>query len=91
MASFGVIVVIGIGLSWLLSNMLTDRLLKREGAVMEEFIQLILRTEYAAAYFTEPDNPELQLRFSKAMAHVEEITEPVRVRLTTSSAAPRPR
>ena len=79
MASFGVIVVIGIGLSWLLSNMLTDRLLKREGAVMEEFIQLILRTEYAAAYFTEPDNPELQLRFSKAMAHVEEITEPVRV------------
>ena len=79
LASFGVIVAIGIGLGWLLSSMLTDRLLKREGAVMEEFIQLILRTEYAEAYFTGPDNPELQLRFSKAMAHVEEITEPVRV------------
>ena len=79
MAGFGVIVVIGIGLSWLLSNMLTERLLKREGAVMQDFIQLILRTEYAAAYFTEPDNPELKLRFLKAMAHVEEITEPVRV------------
>ena len=78
-ASFGVIVVIGIGLGWLLSNMLTDRLLKREGAVMDDFIQLILRTEDAEAYFTGPDNPELQLRFSKAMAHVEEITEPVRV------------
>ena len=79
MASFGVIVVIGIGLGWLLSNMLTDRLLKREGAVMQDFIQLILRTEYAEAYFTEPDNPELRLRFLKAMAHVEEIAEPVRV------------
>ncbi len=78
-ASFGVIVVIGIGLGWLLSNMLTDRLLKREGAVMQDFIQLILRTEYAEAYFIEPDNPELRLRFLKAMAHVEEITEPVRV------------
>ena len=79
MASFGVIVVIGIGLGWLLSNMLTDRLLKREGAVMQDFIQLILRTEYAEAYFIEPDNPELRLRFLNAMAHVEEITEPVRV------------
>ena len=78
-ASLGVIVVIAIGLGWLLSSMLTDRLLKREGAVMQEFIQLILRTEYAEAYFTEPDNPELRLRFLKAMAHVEEITEPVRV------------
>ena len=78
-ASFGVIVVIAVGLSWLLSNMLTERLLKREGAVMASFIQMILRTEYAEAYFTEPDNPELRLRFLKAMAHVEEITEPVRV------------
>jgi two-component system, NtrC family, sensor histidine kinase HydH len=79
MASFGVIVVIAIGLSWLLSNMLTDRLLQREGAVMEDFIQLILRTEYAEAYFIEPKNPELRLRFLKAMKHVEEIAEPVRV------------
>ena len=79
MASFGVIVVIGIGLGWLLSNMLTDRLLKREGAVMQDFIQLILRTEYAEAYFIEPGNPELQLRFLKAMAYVEDIAEPVRV------------
>jgi two-component system, NtrC family, sensor histidine kinase HydH len=78
-ASFGVIVVIAIGLSWLLSQMLTDRLLKREGAVMQDFIQLILRTEYAEAYFIEPTNPELRLRFLKAMKHVEEITEPVRV------------
>jgi two-component system, NtrC family, sensor histidine kinase HydH len=78
-ASFSVIVVIAIGLSWLLSNMLTDRLLKREGAVMQDFIQLILRTEYAEGYFTEPKNPELRLRFLKAMKHVEEITEPVRV------------
>ncbi len=78
-ASLGVIVVIGIGLGWLLSNMLTDRLLKREGAVMDDFIRLILRTEYAEAYFIEPDNPELRLRFLKAMTHVEEITEPVRV------------
>jgi two-component system, NtrC family, sensor histidine kinase HydH len=78
-ASFGAIVVIAIGLSWLLSNMLTDRLLKREGAVMEDFIQLILRAEYAEAYFLESTNPELRLRFLNAMAHVEEITEPVRV------------
>jgi two-component system, NtrC family, sensor histidine kinase HydH len=78
-ASFGVIVVIALGLGWLLSNMLTDRLLKREGAVMQDFIQLILRTEYAEAYFVEPKNPELRLRFLKAMKHVEEITEPVRV------------
>ena len=78
-ASLGVIVVIGIGLGWLLSSMLTDRLLQREGAVMDDFIQLILRTEDAEAYFTEPDNPELRRRFLKAMAHVEEITEPVRV------------
>ena len=79
MASFGVIVVIAIGLSWMLSNMLTDRLLKREGAVMQDFIQLILRTEYAESYFLDPTNPELRLRFLKSMAHVEEITEPVRV------------
>jgi two-component system, NtrC family, sensor histidine kinase HydH len=78
-ASFGVIVVIAVGLSWLLSNMLTDRLLKREGAVMEDFMQLILRTEDAEAYFIDPKNPELRLRFLKAMKHVDDITEPVRV------------
>ena len=53
--------------SGLLSNMLTDRLLKREGAVMHDFVRLILRTEHAEAYFIEPDNPELRLRFLKAM------------------------
>ena len=78
-ASFGVIVAIGIGLGWLLSSMLTDRLLKREGAVMQEFMQLIFRTESAEAYFLDPTNPELRLRFLKAMKHVEDITEPVRV------------
>ena len=78
-ASFGAIAVIAFGLSWLLSHMLTDRLLKREGAGMQEFMQLILRTESAEAYFLDPTNPELRLRFLQAMKHVEEITEPVRV------------
>lgn len=78
-ASFGVIVVIGVSLSWLFSNMLTDRLLKREGAVMDDFIHLMLRIENAEGYFIEPTNPELRQRFLRAMKPVEQITEPARV------------
>ncbi len=77
--SFGVIAVIALGLGWLLSNMLAERLLQREGAVMQEFIQLLLRTEDSAEFFVDPANPEFRQRFRASMAHVEAMKEPVRV------------
>ena len=37
--SLAVIVVIALGLGWLLSNMLTQRMLQREGEVTMDFVQ----------------------------------------------------
>lgn len=79
LASFGVIAVIALGLGWLLSNMLAERLLHREGAVMQEFIQLLLRTEDSAEFFVDPKNPEFRQRFRASMAHVTAMKEPVRI------------
>jgi two-component system, NtrC family, sensor histidine kinase HydH len=78
-ASFGVIGVIALGLAWMMSNMLTNRLLEREGSVTQEFIQNLLGTDNSAEFFVDPTNPEFAQRFLKSMAHIETMKEPVRV------------
>ena len=78
-ASFGVIALIAMALAWLLSNMLADRLLKREGAVIQDFVQNLLLTDESAEFFVDPLNPEYQKRFSRSMAHIQNMKEPVRV------------
>ncbi len=79
LASFGVIAVIALGLAWLLSNMLTERLLLREGSVIQDFVQNLLLTDNSAEFFLDPNDPEYVRRFQKSMAHIENMNEPVRV------------
>jgi two-component system, NtrC family, sensor histidine kinase HydH len=78
-ASFVVISIIAILLGWLLAQMLTERLLNREGSVTQDFIQNLLLTDNSAEYFLEPNNPDYVQRFLKSMAHIESMKEPVRV------------
>lgn len=79
LASAGVIGIIALGLAWLMSSMMTERLLVREGAVTQDFIQNLLITDDAAEFFVEPKNEEFVQRFLKSMAHIENMKEPVRV------------
>lgn len=79
LASFGVIGAIALGLAWLMSTMLTERLLVREGSVIQDFIQNLLLTDDSAEFFVDPNNAEFVRRFSKSMAHIENMKEPVRV------------
>jgi two-component system, NtrC family, sensor histidine kinase HydH len=78
-ASFAVIGVIALLLGWLLSNMLTERLLNREGSVIQDFVQNLLLTDSSAEYFVDPKNPEFLERFERSMKHIENMKEPVRV------------
>ncbi|MBL0390727.1 hypothetical protein JJ685_06170 [Ramlibacter monticola] len=73
-----VIVGIALGLGWLLSDMLTERMLRREGEVSMEFIRNLLVTDHSAAFLNHPQDKELRDRFMGSMEHLETMTEPVR-------------
>lgn len=78
LASLGVIVVIALGLGWLMSHILTQRMLQREGEVSMDFIQNLLKTDQSGHYLLDPANEQLKARFLASMAHVSSMSEPVR-------------
>lgn len=76
--SLVVIVGMALGLGWLLSDMLTDRMLRREGEVSMEFIRNLLITDGSAGFLQSPTDPELRERFLASMRHLSTMTEPMR-------------
>ena len=78
LSSLGVIAVIALGLGWLMSHMLTQRMLQREGEVSMDFIRNLLLTDQSASYLANPGNEALKARFLGSMAHVSSMSEPVR-------------
>ena len=61
-----------------MSDMLTQRMLQREGEVSMDFIQNLLLTDQSAAYLSNPDDATLRERFRQSMAHLASMSEPVR-------------
>jgi two-component system sensor histidine kinase HydH len=78
LASLVVISAIAIGLGWVLSSVLTERMLQREGEVSMDFIQNLLITDDSARYLATPDDDALKKRFLRSMAHISAMREPVR-------------
>ena len=78
LSSLGVIAVIALSLGWLMSHVLTQRMLQREGEVSMDFIQNLLFTDRSAQYLAHPDDQALKARFLGSMAHVASMSEPVR-------------
>ena len=78
MTSLVVILVIAVGLGWLMSHILTQRMLQREGEVSMDFIQNLLATDSSAGYLAHPEDPALETRFLASMAHITRMREPVR-------------
>lgn len=78
LTSLAVITVIALGLGWLMSHMLTQRMLQREGEVSMDFIQNLLLTDRSAQYLTDSGNEKLRLQFLGSMAHVTSMSESVR-------------
>jgi two-component system sensor histidine kinase HydH len=78
LVSLLVIVCIALGLGWLLSQMLTERMLRREGEVSLEFIRNLLVTDRSSGFLEHPENAVLQERFLASMEHLSSMTEPVR-------------
>jgi len=76
--SLGVITIIALGLGWLMSHILTERMLQREGEVSMDFIQNLLVTDRSAQYLSNPQDPQNQERFLASMAHIASMSEPVR-------------
>jgi two-component system, NtrC family, sensor histidine kinase HydH len=76
--SLVVIVGMALGLGWLLSDMLTERMLRREGEVSMEFIRNLLLTDGSAGFLQSPADPELRERFLASMRHLSSMTEPMR-------------
>lgn len=78
LTSLGVILGIAVGLGWMLSRMLTERMLQREGEVSMEFVRNLLATDRSADYFRNPDDADLQKRFLASMKHLSKMSEPMR-------------
>jgi two-component system sensor histidine kinase HydH len=78
LSSLGVIAVIALGLGWLMSHILTERMLQREGEVSMDFIQNLLITDQSALYLSNPQDPDNAKRFLASMAHIASMREPVR-------------
>jgi two-component system sensor histidine kinase HydH len=76
--SLGVIAVIALGLGWLMSHMLTQRMLQREGEVSMDFIQNLLLTDQSASYLANPGSEALKARFLGSMSHLSSMSDPVR-------------
>lgn len=79
LASLVAISVMAVSLGWLLSNVLHERMIHREGEVSTEFIQNLLTTDQSAGFLQDPKNPELRERFLRSMEHIAFIRDPVRV------------
>ena len=82
-ASLGVIAVIAIGLGWLMSHMLTQRMLQREGEVSMDFIQNLLLTDQSAQFLAKSGDAVLRQRFLGSMAHLASMTDSVRANAYT--------
>ncbi len=80
LASLLVIGAIALSLGWLLANILTERMIQREGQVTQEFVQNLLITDQSAGYLLTPNDPELRARFLRSMEHIssKSMREPVR-------------
>lgn len=78
LTSLSVIMAIAIGLGWLLSSMLTQRMLQREGEVTMDFVRNLLTTDQSGAFLSHPEDAELRQRFLTSMAHISNMREPVR-------------
>jgi two-component system sensor histidine kinase HydH len=78
LTSLGVILGIALGLGWLLSSIMTERMLRREGQVSMDFIQNLLVTDKSGDFLSNSTDPELRRRFLDSMAHLATMTEPVR-------------
>ena len=78
-ASLLVITVIAVSLGWLMSTILHDRMIHREGEVSMEFIQNLLTTDRSAGFLSDPTDPELKTRFLRSMEHISFMRDPVRV------------
>ncbi len=76
--SLSVITVIALGLGWLLSNMLTARMLQREGEVTMDFVQNLFTTDRSGGFLANPQDAALRTRFLASMEHVTAMREPVR-------------
>ncbi len=70
LASLLVIGAIALSLGWLLANILTERMIQREGEVTQEFIQNLLTTDNSARYLVNPEDPDLRARFLRSMEHL---------------------
>jgi two-component system, NtrC family, sensor histidine kinase HydH len=71
-------VLMALLLGWLLSSVLTSRMLLREGEVSRDFIQNLLKTDGSSAYLSEPTNPELREKFLQSMEHLSFMQDAVR-------------
>jgi two-component system sensor histidine kinase HydH len=78
LTSLVVITAIALGLGWLLSSMLTQRMLQREGEVTMDFVQNLLATDRSGGFLSQPEDAALRARFMDSMAHVTSMREPVR-------------
>lgn len=78
LASLVVITVIAIGLGWMLSRVLTERMLQREAEVTMHFVQNVLSTDNTWLYFRRPDDPLLRAAFLQSMRHIVTMRESVR-------------
>jgi two-component system, NtrC family, sensor histidine kinase HydH len=76
--SLTLIVLIALGLGWLLSHMLTQRMLQREGEVTMDFVQNLFTTDRSSGFLANPGDPQLRESFLGSMAHVTGMREPVR-------------
>lgn len=77
-ASLLVITAIAVGLGWMLSRVLTERMLQREAEVTMYFVLNVLATDGTAIYFRQPDDPEQRQGFLRSMRHVVAMRESVR-------------
>ena len=78
LTGLAVIVAIALGLGWLLSTLLTQRMLQREGEVTMDFVQNLLTTDASGGFLSHPDDPALRTRFLSSMEHITSMREPVR-------------
>ena len=68
LSSLGVIAVIALSLGWLMSHVLTQRMLQREGEVSMDFIQNLLITDQSAQYLAHPKDAALRARLAEPRA-----------------------
>jgi two-component system, NtrC family, sensor histidine kinase HydH len=82
--SAAIIGLSAVALAWVMSNFLTDQMLRREASLAQEFVQNVLVSDGSVRYLQDPSRVEGMDAFNNSIAHLTHLRDVMRANVYVS-------